>query len=397
MMFEAIFSWVHRLPSYSHSYFQSSAENGGMTPLANIRKELELNLNSLVTVQHGALRDLIREALAFDNIQATVFYDMVLRRPRVALNFFNNALQRQGRVVPIVDPSGNVLRAFLKNLTTTLQNQGLSFFTTGPPNAIDELSTSFRIYLGRLQRRSVAVPVSLQALVTGERVGQNVADIVEELELMSFFNDAIAGNHAVFRDVSFQSQSAWGLFIRDALAERETPLAHIEAPDDQAMLQLRAEYVRLVAARVVPTLNQLVANFRHQRIEPCRDAERNEALDALIADDLQDSPASIHFPGFQPLGPSRRDASSRSDEDVVETVFWPDVETFISSRSGPRPRWLCFCSAELFIPSLESGDASQHPDKEPLRILNCSHVVGAICMRALAIQNPRCPFCHQPI
>lgn len=368
-----------------------------MTNLSHVREELTSNLNSLVDAQQPALRDLIRETLAFENIQDTVFYDLVLRRPRSALNFFNAALQRQRRAVGIVEPSGNVLQTFLRNFMSTIQRQGLTHLGVEGSNDIDELTTSFRVYLGQLQRRNVAVPASLQGLVALERIDQSVADITEELEFMSFFNDAVAGSHDVFRDVSFERPSAWGLFIRDALAGRETPMTLIVDRDRQAVIQIRAEAVRLVTAGLLPDLNQLVANFQQQRTISRHPAEAEESIDVLIADNLQDPPEQAHFPGFKPKGPSHSENHSSSDRDVVDTIFWPDVEKFLSTRTGSRPRCLCFCSAQLFIPKLSSGEASQHPDKEPVQILKCLHMVGMICMRAWLTQSSRCPYCNEPL
>lgn len=314
------------------------------------------------------------------------------------MNFFNAALQRQGRAVDIVEPSGTVLQTFLRNFLSTLQRQGLVQFGVDGSNDIDEFTTSFRVYLGQARRRNVAVPANFQSLVPLERIDQSVADITEELEFMSFFNDAVAGNHAVFRDVSFERPSAWGLFIRDALAGLETPMTQIVARDRQAVLQLRDEAARLGTADILPELNQLVADFRQQRTTPSHPADtNNESIDVLVADDLQDPPKQTQFPGFKPMRSSHSEDSSSSDRDGVETIFWPDVEKFLSTRTGSRPRCLCFCSAELFIPNLYNGDASQHPEKEPMQILKCLHVVGLICMRAWLTQSSRCPYCNEPI
>lgn len=330
-----------------------------MTHLGHLREELTLNLNALVDAQQPALRHLIRETLAFDNIQDTVFYDIVLGRPRAVLNFFTAALQRQGRAVDVVKPSDSVLQSFKGNFTSSLLRQGLNQLGVESSDDSNELTSSFRVYLGQLRRRNIAVPANLRGLVAQERVDQSVADMTEELEFMSFLNDAVAGNHAVFRDVSFQQQSAWGLFIRDTLAGRETPGTQRVARDSRAVLQLRAEAGRLVEAGVLPALTQLIANSRQQRARPGRPADPQDGgtLDILVADDLQDPPELAKYPGFQPTGPSHPEKLS-TDEDVVETNFWPHVRNDLSTHTGPRPCCLCFCSAELFVPELSSGDAS---------------------------------------
>lgn len=350
----------------------SGAEN--MANLANVREELERNLHSLVDAQHVELRSLIHETLACENIQDTVFYDLVLRRPRAALTFFHAALERQGRAPPIIEPSGNILQAFLRNFAATFQHQSIAGYT-------DELTASFRVYLGQLQRRHVAVPANLQRLVVEQGVDRPAATIIEELEFMSFFENAIGGNHATIRDLSWESQSAYAVFIRDTLAGRETPIKLVEPRDGQAVLKLRAEVVRLVTAGLIPALDQLVANFRRQRAGPAV------------------TPA--HFPGFQPTAPSQGESPLPLSDDgveVLDTVFWPDVEAFLNTRAGSRPRCFCFCSAELFIPSLTTGgDASRHSDKEPMLRLPCDHLVGRECMRAWQEKSSRCPYCHRTI
>lgn len=141
-----------------------------MTHLGNVHEELTLNLNAFVDAQQPALRDLIRETLAFENAQDTVFYDLVLRRSKAALNFFNAVLQRQGRAVDIVEPSDSGLRTLVRNLTFTLQRQGLTHLGFESLDDTAELSTSFRVHLGQLQRHNIAVPVNIRGLVAQERV-----------------------------------------------------------------------------------------------------------------------------------------------------------------------------------------------------------------------------------
>ncbi len=91
---------------------------------------------------------------------------------------------------------------------------------------------------------------------------------------------------------------------------------------------------------------------------------------------------------------------SAQAEEAVEThaeAFWPNIERYISSRSGSKPVVTCvICQAsDLVIPGLQERDTDE--TLEELEVLPCGHVVGADCFgewEAVAAKPVKCPVCN---
>lgn len=356
--------------------------------MASLRTELEATLTTLIAAQHAPLRTLVNSALALPNISDTVFYGLMLRWPRPALRFFQTGLPQS---VALVEPTGTTtpLTSLFLTFAATLQQKGRTLL--GLPSTsseVEELRASFAVFLGQLHRRGEAVPTQLTQLISGRANEDNTEAVVEQVEFSMFLEDVMAANGRAYRNLSWDNTGAAAAFIRDVLAGRESI--------GQDVILLRTEVERLVSTGVLRPLDVLVGEFRLAR--------RGAAVNVVNANPTKTPSPATSYHGFQSSSKARESspASSSDDDDALmdQTILWTDVENWLAgTRAEPRPRCFCFCfcSNELFVPQLEGDSAAADQDKEPLRLLGCGHVVGAVCMTAWkdTCGSLRCPWCLQ--
>ena len=84
-------------------------------------------------------------------------------------------------------------------------------------------------------------------------------------------------------------------------------------------------------------------------------------------------------------------------EEVHNEVFWPNIESYISRPSGPKPTVHCvICHiSQLVIVGLQERDSEL--TQEEREVLSCGHVVGADCFEkweAVASRPVKCPVCN---
>lgn len=344
------------------------------------RAELETNLTDLIAAQPTTLRTLLNSALALPNIHDTVFYGLMLRWPRSTLRFFQTGLPQPVALVESTDTTS--VTSLFRRFAANLQQQGrvlLGF----PSSEVDELRASFAIFLGQVQRSGETVPPQLLQMIAGREDENSSEAVVEQVEFAMLMEDAMGRDGRVYRNLSWADASAAAACIRDILAGRDSV--------GQDVMRMRSEIDRLVSTGVLRPLDVLVGEFRRAR--------RDAAVNVLNTnDDTQGPSSATSYPGFQ--SSSSPQASSSDDDDAVinKTIFWTDIEKWLAgTRAGPRPRCFCFCSTELFVPELDGDNAAAYPDREPLRLLECMHVVGDVCMTAWkdTCGSMRCPWCLQ--
>lgn len=140
------------------------------------------------------------------------------------------------------------------------------------------------------------------------------------------------------------------------------------------------------------SINDTGAHHRPSQLPPAQSVRKSEKRRTQIT-----APSPPRSP--RASSSSASPAAPAASEPVDET-YWPNVERWLTTRSGPRPVVLCVCcTEELVIPGLQSDNG----EREETRRLECGHLLGAVCIGAWISDRrgteagARCPFCQYPI
>lgn len=319
--------------------------------IRNLRAQREQELDALIAAQDPVVRDFSHELLSVPHIRESVFFGFALQWPLTYIAYLMGMLSAANQLPP-------ALQSWAPEPHAELQDQ-LTHFRTSAQIHLDRLPDSHRPMIPAVDpahfvELQTEILMNLRALVLGI---------------------LYAHRHEMFFRIIDNDINAWLIFASDLANHTETELWTMPVDTALDVTLLRDDHARMVLSGALPgPVDVLIMGMYEAYLDVNQlNLDDDIAMDYdVLALDLMpdDDESQPEFPGF----------SGANDDEITavpedEQVF--DFET--------QCVWY---SATLLQPG---EDAAEHPDREPLRTLPCSHVVGAFYFDVAA--KAKYPMC----